>query len=490
MKKLFKTLAALAVVAALGFGFVSCGGGDDDSSSGGGNPGNGGSSTQTSTTATFKGKATVMGTTADVEVSFAADNTYLIKVAGENDEKGTYTLTGDFNNGTVTMKQTHSWKGTEWKEKEGTETWKIANGVATNEYGSYTKVASTGSKSDDNGNTGRYTVTVTNGSIGGYYAAQASIRVGNEVNIYPDIPDPELELIFDKYIATGVTLDYESKEKATFKMPANDVTINVTYKARPYIGEKAPTEAKAVGDIVFSDGSAVSCYTELTNKQKSKVIAVIFYVAKGEASIGSKIGILGAKTLGIGIHNTVGEACSWAKDKTTGFSTNFTNIQLAVEKTAPTENIPYYWYEDENHNTKYVTGDFDGSDNWAEICKQDSTAEENAAENYPAFNWVNNYATTYSLSGDYASGWYLPSALELRLIYDDLESYGSKVNKAFEKISGEEFKRYGYWSSNQAEEGASYAHTVVLYRSKNYAGTISYSNKNKKSPAVCAIRAF
>ncbi len=36
MKKLFKTLAALAVVAALGFGFVSCGGGDDDSSSGGG----------------------------------------------------------------------------------------------------------------------------------------------------------------------------------------------------------------------------------------------------------------------------------------------------------------------------------------------------------------------------------------------------------------------------------------------------------------------
>lgn len=50
MKKFFKTLAALAVVAALGFGFVSCGDSGDDNSSGGGNSGNGGSSTQTSTT--------------------------------------------------------------------------------------------------------------------------------------------------------------------------------------------------------------------------------------------------------------------------------------------------------------------------------------------------------------------------------------------------------------------------------------------------------
>ena len=479
MKKLFKTLAALAVVAALGFGFVSCGGGDDDSSSGGGNPGNnGGSSTQTSTTATFKGKATVMGMTADVEVSFAADNTYLIKVAGENDEKGTYTLTGDFNNGTVTMKQTHSWKGTEWKEKEGTETLKIANGVATNEYGSYTKVASTGSKSDDNGNTGRYTVTVTNGSIGGYSAAQASIRVGNEVNIYPDSPDPESELIFDKYIATGVTLDYESKEKATFKMPANDVTINVTYKARPYIGEKAPTEAKAVGDIVFSDGSAVSCYTELTNKQKSKVIAVIFYV-------GSNNNFLGAKTLGVGI-NTKKYGYSWAKYGTTGFSTNFTNIQLAVEKTAPTENIPYYKCD---FSGPHLTGDFDGSDNWAEICKQDPTAEENAAENYPEFNWVNNYATTYSLSGDYASGWYLPSAVELRLIHDDISSNGSKVDRAFKQIFGTEFKEGNYWSSNQCKDDEYSAWVVHIYDGGVEGGEILDKQKNAPE-SVCAIRAF
>lgn len=486
MKKLFKTLAALAVVAALGFGFVSCGGGDDDSSSGGGNPGNnGGSSTQTSTTATFKGKATVMGTTADVEVSFAADNTYLIKVAGENDEKGTYTLTGDFNNGTVTMKQTHSWKGTEWKEKEGTETLKIANGVATNEYGSYTKVASTGSKSDDNGNTGRYTVTVTNGRIGGYGAAQASIWVGNQVIIYPDSPDPESELIFDKYIATGVTLDYESEKQATFKMPANDVTINVTYKARPYIGEKAPTEAKAVGDIVFSDGSAVSCYTELTNKQKSKVIAVIFYV--GEGGIGSKKNILSAKTLGVGI-NTKEYEYSWAKYGTTGFSTNFTNIQLAVEKTAPTENIPYYKCAFSGY-FYYLTGDFDGSDNWAEICKQDPTAEENAAENYPAFNWVNNYATTYSLSGDYASGWYLPSALELRLIHDDINSSWAKVDRAFKQIFGTEFEKTNYLSSNQCKDDEYSAWRVHIYDGGVEGGEILGNWKNGKA-AVCAIRAF
>ena len=47
-----------------------------------------------------------------------------------------------------------------------------------------------------------------------------------------------------------------------------------------YIGTKVPTEAKAVGDIVFSDGSATP-YTSnltLTDTQKSAAVAVIFYV--------------------------------------------------------------------------------------------------------------------------------------------------------------------------------------------------------------------
>ncbi|MBR6215439.1 MAG: hypothetical protein IKQ84_03430, partial [Spirochaetaceae bacterium] len=45
-----------------------------------------------------------------------------------------------------------------------------------------------------------------------------------------------------------------------------------------YIGLKTPTETKAVGDIVFTDGSASPYTEELTDEQKAAAIAVIFYV--------------------------------------------------------------------------------------------------------------------------------------------------------------------------------------------------------------------
>ncbi|MBQ9206764.1 MAG: hypothetical protein IJ158_08645 [Treponema sp.] len=262
MKKLFKTLAALAVVAALGFGFVSCGGGNDDSSSGGGNPGNNGGgnndtnsalavftcnsgydtrtltfyndstfkvivsdesepqaagtytfdsgnwengtitltatsgykqdtftgtktitekqitfstktytltggtlktpakdnennnsgnsgttntdttktdSTETDTTKTDTPATTsiaIFKTYYDYEISFAADDTYLIKNKdGKNGEKGTYTLEGDFSNGSITMKETHYWSSYDdtWEESTYTYSFKIENGVGTSD---------------------------------------------------------------------------------------------------------------------------------------------------------------------------------------------------------------------------------------------------------------------------------------------------------------------------------------------------------------------
>ena len=61
-----------------------------------------------------------------------------------------------------------------------------------------------------------------------------------------------------------------------------------------YIGSKTPTETKAVGDIVFTDGSASPYNDELTDEQKAAAIAVIFYV-------GDENDTLGAKTLGVGL---------------------------------------------------------------------------------------------------------------------------------------------------------------------------------------------
>ena len=47
-----------------------------------------------------------------------------------------------------------------------------------------------------------------------------------------------------------------------------------------YIGSKAPTEAKEVGDVVFTDGSASSYTTEFTSTQKKAAVAVIFDAEK------------------------------------------------------------------------------------------------------------------------------------------------------------------------------------------------------------------
>ena len=593
MKKLFKTLAALAVVAALGFGFVSCGGGDDDSSSGGGNSGNGGSSTQTSTTATFKGKATVMGMTADVEVSFAADNTYLIKVAGENDEKGTYTLTGDFNNGTVTMKQTHSWKGTEWKEKEGTETLKIANGVATNEYGSYTKVASTDSKSDDNGNSGngngggQTSIAVTTVSIDKTTAQEINITEtvsftatvtpndasdkkvkwsvsGTGVTLYSDsacskavgAKATDTMTVYAKGTAAGtatvtVTSNADSSKTASctvtvisktysltvnnaengtvtastdsaiagtevtltitpsngyhlstlsvkkgetnivvanskFTMPTGNVVVTATFVENYTngIGIKAPSEAKAVGDIVFNDGTATPYTSDLTltDAQKSAVVAVIFYA-------GSSTDVLGAKTLGVGIHNTYGSTdryddpkeFSWYPDFETGYKTNFEDIQCT-----PSISGSYVYGAAE---TATFTGDLDGNDNWAKICAIVTEAAAGYAwKTFSAFGWVNEYATKYSLTGDYASGWYLPTVAELSMLYRGVKD---TVNAAIEKTGGE-YLLGTYWSSSQSSSDPVQSWVVSFPYSLDsdmMSGEICDVTKKVKMQ-VCAIRAF
>lgn len=168
-----------------------------------------------------------------------------------------------------------------------------------------------------------------------------------------------------------------------------------------YIGTKAPSEAKAVGDIVFSDGSA-SPYTTsyLSFDSKMAAVAVIFYA-------GSSDDVLGAKTLGLGLQSSWKIDGAFAKDKTTGFTTNFTEIQCTPSASG-----------NGAARTATFTGDLDGSDNWAKICATDTTAEENAETNYPAFYKVNNYGTTYNVRGDdYQSGWYLPTVAELSMLY-------------------------------------------------------------------------
>ena len=248
--------------------------------------------------------------------------------------------------------------------------------------------------------------------------------------------------------------------------------VKAVKKAKPaavtYIGTKSPTEAKAVGDIVFSDGSATA-YTSgltLTDEQKAAAVAVIFYA-------GSASDILGAKTLGVGLKNTNDETTKYlafarnASGTAEGYNTNITAIQCTPSESG-----------DGKAATATFTGDLDGSDNWTALCA--AVNDEGTSGNYPAWEWVNAYATTANLTGEYASGWYLPTVAELCMLYRAKDT----VNAALEKADGTIIVDNYYWSSSQSSSTNNIAWMVKFDSGKlidTYKGNKWY---------VCGVRAF
>lgn len=260
------------------------------------------------------------------------------------------------------------------------------------------------------------------------------------------------------FVACSADSDGSSSDDKTTKAYTAPLTTVITY-----IGTKAPSEAKAVGDIVFSDGSATAYTSELTltNEQKSKAVAVIFYA-------GSASDTLGAKTLGVGLKNTGADnTLAWAKNDVNGCSKNITAIQCTSSDMgggkAATAGFP---------------GDKDGSDNWQALC--DAVSDEGTSGNYPAWEWVNAYATENSLAGSYANGWYLPTLAELSMLY----RVKNTVNSALEKAGGTKIADTDYWSSSQV---VSYE-TLAFYVRFGDGGLFSDLKRYTKS--VCTVRAF
>ncbi len=158
------------------------------------------------------------------------------------------------------------------------------------------------------------------------------------------------------------------------------------------------TSPSAVGDIVFSDGSAehYSDGLTLTTEQISAAVAVIFY-AGGDSALGSRI-------LGVGLKES-----------------NETNVWTTTSTLC---------YAD----AAGATDANDGKANWAAICVKDPTRVTAAsrATNYPAFAWCLSYGSTYSaaVSGE-TDGWYLPAENELKALVITNKAI---VNNAFAKI--------------------------------------------------------
>lgn len=191
-----------------------------------------------------------------------------------------------------------------------------------------------------------------------------------------------------------------------------------------------------VGDVLLNDGTIIPYNSEAldtltyTDEQKAKAVGVLYF---------TEYDVPGGW---LGIHNSGSDTYQWAAG-ITGYFSKFINIicnSIGINKTG-------FGHLEADLTT--FAGDTDGKDNWAYICSQDPIGTADAAKNYPAFNYVNTYASTYNLTGDYAKGWYMPTLAELCYIYRNMGILDFVINA----LSGRTFNTSPlswYWTSSQS----------------------------------------
>lgn len=108
--------------------------------------------------------------------------------------------------------------------------------------------------------------------------------------------------------------------------------------------------------------------------------------------------------------------------------------------------------------------------------------------NSPAFDFVDTYADHCNISGDYASGWYMPDISELCAIYENRET----INTALQEIHAMDpnaamdgLDTNWYWSSTQSDSNADYAWFVHYFN-----GYSSDCPKDFTNLHVLAVRIF
>ena len=198
----------------------------------------------------------------------------------------------------------------------------------------------------------------------------------------------------------------------------------------------------AVGDFVLKDGTMLS----KDETPESGTVAVVIVRAAAD----------GKPALGVGIvHNRIGLA--WCTSSAKGYSTNITALQ-----------------------GDKIKGYMDGSDGW-KILKEACSDAESKPENYPAWNYSLTYAKNNGLTGDLATGWYLPTVAELYTIYQNKTAVDASLSKA----GGSTFGTGAYWSC--CLHPSSYSDARVL---NFYGGGVYDFLKYDDSGYVCSVRAF
>ncbi len=203
------------------------------------------------------------------------------------------------------------------------------------------------------------------------------------------------------------------------KLIATDPTTGATkdvYIRVVKVGIGNKDTPNAVGDIVFTDGTAMA-YTAFNNLDAADknakspyAVAVIFY-AGGNAKLGNRV-------LGLGINSYNGTDYSGTP---LGSSAKERLYFIDAIKSEP-----HYNGQASNIDgfINLINGDVDGSDNFSAMASYFTTGgipnDTETPGKYPAFQWPrDSYPGTRSnLTGTpYATGWYLPTLPEMLMIY-------------------------------------------------------------------------
>lgn len=225
-------------------------------------------------------------------------------------------------------------------------------------------------------------------------------------------PDPEDPRYIRNVVFT--TDDLEKDSQYIFTITATDHFENKRTLTFERSGKKYE-----LGDRILKDGSTASRRNKdgiskiyYNDDDDNPTIATVAYIENGKAYA---IQNLTMKELN-DTHNYMGNNA-------------ITSIQCTPSKTSVS-------LSDESTDITF-TGDTDGSDNWSEICKADTTAEQNAETKYPAFYYANNLATLDSNYANFPDGWYIPTMAEWHKIFLNSKQTGITTGSD------------GAWTSNQ-----------------------------------------
>lgn len=215
-----------------------------------------------------------------------------------------------------------------------------------------------------------------------------------------------------------------------------------------------------IGDIILADGSVIAG-TDFTAADSSKLpIAVI----AGQNDDGT--------FWGVGVHRS-DAPLQWAPENTAGNTTKFADIVCTQnDRSAAAE----------------FSGDTDGNGSWEAICLEDPQGTADAASNYPAFYFVNTYAESHGLTGEYSDGWHMPSIAELSVLYDNSSAVNASLQSIYRQDSSAAMNGLGtnwYWTCSQSDSDNDYAWFIHYFNGYKDCCPKGFTNLH-----VLAVRSF